>query len=68
MKISAKIPYTADVGGFSGRDLLLHWLALGVMAGGRIHVADRLARVTKARRLTCLRPERIGPLRALLER
>jgi len=33
MKISAKIPYQTDVGGFGGTDLLLHWLALGVMAG-----------------------------------
>lgn len=33
MKISAKVPYQTDVGGFGGTDLLLHWLALGVMAG-----------------------------------
>lgn len=33
MKISAKIPYQTDEGGFGGTDLLLHWLALGVMAG-----------------------------------
>ncbi|MEX1254086.1 MAG: ATP-binding cassette domain-containing protein [Dehalococcoidia bacterium] len=33
MKISAKIPYQADVGGFGGSDLLLRWLALAVMAG-----------------------------------
>ena len=32
MKISAKIPYQAHVGGFGRTDLLLHWLALAVMA------------------------------------
>jgi hypothetical protein len=31
MKISAKIPYLEDVGGFESSDLLLHWLALGIM-------------------------------------
>ncbi len=31
MKISAKIPYLENVGGYETSDLLLHWLALGVM-------------------------------------
>jgi ABC-type multidrug transport system ATPase subunit/pSer/pThr/pTyr-binding forkhead associated (FHA) protein len=42
MKISAKIPYQAHVGGFGGTDLLLRWLALAVMAGAFYSLAALL--------------------------
>ncbi len=42
MKISAKIPYQAHVGGYGGADLLLHWLALAVMAGAFYSLAALL--------------------------
>jgi hypothetical protein len=32
MKISAQIPYKEEVGGFGGSELLVHWLALALMA------------------------------------
>ena len=42
MKISAKIPYQTDVGGFGGSDLLLRWLALAMMAGAFTSLAALL--------------------------
>ena len=32
MKITSKVPYTTEGGSFGASDLLMHWLALGVMA------------------------------------